>query len=75
MTYDNGLTKEQQKIVDKRFDDLMKKLKKKNPNAYHSIMKHIEEINVIGYKWEKEDQELLVSTWKSRTHDQLELLL
>ena len=51
MTYDNGLTKEQQKIVDKRFDNLMKELKKKNPNAYHSIMKHIEEINVIGYKW------------------------
>ena len=35
--YDNGLTDEQQKLVDARYEELMAKVKEVNPKAYELI--------------------------------------
>lgn len=50
--YDNGLSDEQQKIVDARYEELMKQLKEVNPHYYAYIMNELKEINVIGYRCE-----------------------
>ena len=37
MLYDNGLTDEQQKLVDARYEELMAKVKEVNPKAYELL--------------------------------------
>ena len=43
--YDNGLTDEQQKQVDKAYEKLMQELKKVNRIKYDQMMKEVEAIN------------------------------
>jgi len=43
--YDNGLTDEQQKQVDKAYEELMQELKKVNRIKYDQMMQELEEIN------------------------------
>ena len=43
--YDNGLTPEQQKQVDKAYEKLMQELKKVNRIKYDQMMKEVEAIN------------------------------
>ena len=43
--YDNGLTDEQQKQVDKAYEELMQELKKVNRIKYDQMMKELEAIN------------------------------
>ena len=43
--YDNGLTPEQQKQVDKAYEELMQELKKVNKIKYDQMMKELEAIN------------------------------
>mgnify|MGYP006228368865 CR=1 FL=1 len=54
MIYDNGLTPEQQKQVDKAYEELMQELKKVNRIKYDQMMKEVEAINsgkeVIKFK-------------------------
>ena len=45
MTFDNGLTKEQQAEVDAKYEELMGNLKKVNPLLYKTMQKKIEDIN------------------------------
>ena len=45
MTYDNGLSEEQQKIVDARYEELMAQLKEVNPHYHKQLMKELEQIN------------------------------
>ena len=45
MIYDNGLTSEQQKQVDKAYEELMQELKKVNRIKYDQMMKEVEAIN------------------------------
>ncbi len=45
MIYDNGLTLEQQKQVDKAYEELMQKLKKVNRIKYDQMMQELEAIN------------------------------
>ena len=41
MTYDNGLTKDQQKEVDIKYEELMQKLKLINPKEYQLMQYHL----------------------------------
>ena len=43
--YDNGLTDEQQKQVDKAYEKLMQELKKVNRIKYDQMIKELEAIN------------------------------
>jgi len=43
--YDNGLTPDQQKQVDKAYEELMQELKKVNRIKYDQMMKEVEAIN------------------------------
>lgn len=43
--YDNGLTPDQQKQVDKAYEELMQKFKKVNRIKYDQMMKEVEAIN------------------------------
>ena len=45
MIYDNGLTLEQQKQVDKAYEELIQKLKKVNRIKYDQMMQELEAIN------------------------------
>lgn len=45
MTYDNGLTKEQQAEVDAKYEELMANLKIVNPLLYKTMQKQIMTIN------------------------------
>ena len=45
MIYNNGLTLEQQKQVDKAYEELMQELKKVNRIKYDQMMKELEAIN------------------------------
>ncbi len=45
MTYDNGLTKEQQAEVDAKYEELMECLKIINPLLYKTMQKQIIDIN------------------------------
>ena len=47
--YDNGLTDEQQKIVDARYKELMAQLKEVNPHYHAYIMKELKRINDPKY--------------------------
>ena len=45
MTYDNGLTKEQQAEVDAKYEELMECLKIVNPLLHKTMQKQIMDIN------------------------------
>ena len=45
MIYDNGLTPEQQKQVDKAYEELMQELKKVDRIKYDQMMNEVEAIN------------------------------
>ncbi len=45
MIYDNGLTPEQQKQVDKAYEELMQELKKVNRIKYDQMMQELKIIN------------------------------
>ncbi len=45
MIYNNGLTSEQQKQVDKAYEELMQELKKVNRIKYDQMIKELEAIN------------------------------
>ena len=64
MTYDNGLTIEQQKIVDARYEELMAQLKEVFPQYHKQLMKELEEIN---------SDKLLSTIKKVSTTNQLQL--
>ena len=49
MTYDNGLSKAMQKIVDARYEELMAQLKEVNPHYHAYIMKEVKRINDPKY--------------------------
>lgn len=53
MIYDNGLTKDQQKKVDIKYEELMLKLKLINPKEYQLMQDHIKLINSKTYNEEK----------------------
>ena len=57
MTFDNGLTKEQQKIVDDRYEELMAQLKEVNPKEYKKMMEEIANPGVV-FKEETDQLEL-----------------
>ena len=46
MTYDNGLTKELQKIVDARYEELMDDLRKKHPDVHKMMMVELDSFNL-----------------------------
>jgi hypothetical protein len=68
------LTKEQQAEVDAKYEELMANLKIKNPNAYNSIIKHIDEINRYSATWKKSEQKKLLATNKKFFNEQIEML-
>ena len=59
MIYDNGLTPEQQKQVDKAYEELMQELKKVNRIKYDQMMQEVEAIN-SGKEVIKVKQELKI---------------
>ena len=52
MTYDNGLTKDQQKEVDIKYEELMEKLKLINLKEYQLMQDHLKLINSKTYNEE-----------------------
>lgn len=52
MTYDNGLTKDQQKKVDIKYEELIQKLKLINPKEYQLMQDHLKLINSKTYNEE-----------------------
>ncbi len=48
MTYDNGLTKEQQKIVDARYEELMDDLRKKHPDVHKMMMVELGQLQLVS---------------------------
>lgn len=48
MTYDNGLTKEQQKIVDARYEELMDDLRKKHPDVHKMMMVELGQLQLAS---------------------------
>ncbi len=48
MTYDNGLSKEQQKIVDARYEELMDDLRKKHPDVHKMMMVELGQLQLAS---------------------------
>ena len=48
MTYDNGLTKEQQKIVDARYEELMDDFRKKHPDVHKMMMVELGQLQLAS---------------------------
>ena len=48
MTYDNGLSKEQQKIVDARYEELMDDLRKKHPDVHKMMMVELGQLQLVS---------------------------
>ena len=48
MTYDNGLSKEQQKIVDARYEELMDDLRKKHPDVHKMMMVDLGQLQLVS---------------------------
>ena len=49
MSFDNGLDAHQQAVLDNRYEQLMKEVKKKDPKYYTQMMKEIDLINNKNY--------------------------
>ena len=59
--YDNGLTDEQQKLVDARYEELMAKVKEVNPKAYELIR----QTKPLDEKiFEEEEEQLDMFAWE-----------
>ena len=59
--YDNGLTDEQQKLVDARYEELMAKVKEVNPKAYELLR----QTNPLDEKiFEEEEEQLDMFAWE-----------
>ena len=50
MTYDNGLSKEQQKIVDARYEELMDDLRKKHPDVHKMMMVELGQLQLVSVR-------------------------
>ncbi len=48
MTYDNGLSKEQQKIVDAMYEELMDDLRKKHPDVHKMMMVELGQLQLVS---------------------------
>ena len=53
--YDNGLTDEQQKLVDARYEELMAKVKEVNPKAYE-LLRQTKPLDEKIFELEEEKQ-------------------
>ena len=53
--YDNGLTDEQQKLVDARYEELMAKVKEVNPKAYE-LLRQTKSLDEKIFGLEEEEQ-------------------
>ena len=53
--YDNGLTDEQQKLVDARYEELMAKVKEVNPKAYE-LLRQTKTLDEKIFELEEEKQ-------------------
>ena len=53
--YDNGLTDEQQKLVDARYEELMAKVKEINPKAYE-LLRQTKPLDEKIFGLEEEEQ-------------------
>ncbi len=53
--YDNGLTDEQQKLVDARYEELMAKVKEVNPKAYE-LLRQTKPLDEKIFELEEEEQ-------------------
>tara|TARA_Y100000114_G_scaffold141140_1_gene146654 strand:+ start:1847 stop:2104 length:258 start_codon:yes stop_codon:yes gene_type:complete len=53
--YDNGLTDEQQKLVDARYEELMAKVKEVNPKAYE-LLRQTKPLDEKIFGLEEEEQ-------------------
>ena len=59
--YDNGLTDEQQKLVDARYEELMSKVKEVNPKAYELLR----QTKPLDEKiFEEEEEQLDMFAWE-----------
>ena len=59
--YDNGLTDEQQKLVDARYEELMAKVKEVNPKAYQLLR----QTKPLDEKiFEEEEEQLDMFAWE-----------
>ena len=59
--YDNGLTDEQQKLVDARYEELMAKVKEINPKAY-KLLRETKPLDEKIFGLEEEQEQLVVSS-------------
>ena len=48
MTYDNGLSKAMQKIVDARYEELMDDLRKKHPDVHKMMMVELGQLQLVS---------------------------
>ena len=55
--YDNGLTDEQQKLVDARYEELMAKVKEVNPKAYE-LLRETKPLDEKIFGLEEEQEQL-----------------
>ena len=55
--YDNGLTDEQQKLVDARYEELMAKVKEINPKAYE-LLRETKPLDEKIFGLEEEQEQL-----------------
>ena len=55
--YDNGLTDEQQKVVDARYEELMAKVKEVNPKAY-KLLRETKPLDEKIFGLEEEQEQL-----------------
>ena len=53
--YDNGLTDEEQKLVDARYEELMAKVKEVNPKAYE-LLRQTKPLDEKIFELEEEEQ-------------------
>ena len=58
--YDNGLTDEQQKLVDARYEELMAKVKEVNPKAYELLR----QTKPLDEKIFEEEEQLDMFAWE-----------
>ena len=60
--YDNGLTDEEQKLVDARYEELMAKVKEVNPKAYE-LLRQTKPLDEKIFELEEEEQ-LDIFAWE-----------
>lgn len=66
MSFDNGLDAHEQAVLDHRYEQLMKEVKKKDPKYYEQMLKEIDLINNKNYSSDDMDEikkDQLVLKW------------